>query len=80
MVERDRNEVSDGIHWKCTDATCNMFKSIRAGSFFDKSRLTLQQWMMIIFYWVEECLVTKVGQRRQLSTDMDGLGMFVPHV
>ncbi len=58
MVERVRNDISDGIRWKCPNTACNTSKSVRVGSFFDKSRLELQQWLMLLFYWVDETPVT----------------------
>ncbi len=62
MIERPRNDISDGVRWKCMDTTCNTSKSIRSGSFYDKSRLTLQQWMIIMFFWAEEIPVTNTAR------------------
>ena len=58
MREVPRSDTTDGISWKC--AQCKSRKSIRDGSFFTKSRLTLQQWLMQIFFWVDEEAVTRV--------------------
>ena len=40
---------------------------IRAGSFFDKSRMTLQQWLMLLFYWTDDLPVCKAAKRAQVS-------------
>ena len=39
MEERPRKDVLDGCSWWCRQ--CKTRKSIQAGSFFEKSRLTL---------------------------------------
>ena len=56
MEERPRQDVSDGYSWWCRQ--CKTRKSIRAGSFFEKSRLTLQQWLLMIALWARECPVS----------------------
>lgn len=56
MEERPRQDVSDGCRWWCQQ--CKTCKSIHAGSFFEKSRQTLQQWLFMIALWAWECLVT----------------------
>ena len=56
MEERPRKDVSDGCSWWCRQ--CKTRKSIRAGSFFEKSRLTLQQWLLMIVMWARECPVS----------------------
>ena len=39
MQERVRSDVSDGVSWYCPQ--CYTRKSIRDGSFFSKSKITL---------------------------------------
>ena len=56
MVERPRRDVSDGSSWWCRQ--CKTRKSIRAGSFFSKSKLTLQKWLLLIQLWAWEFPVT----------------------
>ena len=41
MRERPRADVSDGASWWCP--RCKTRKSIRSGSFFEKSHITLQK-------------------------------------
>ena len=41
MVEGRRQDVSDGLVWRCRQ--CKGTKSIREGSFFSKSKLPLRQ-------------------------------------
>ena len=52
MREGHRSDVSDGVVWRCPQ--CKRTKSIREGSFFSKSRLPLQKWLLLIHYWSKE--------------------------
>ena len=45
MVERQRNNI--------TDRSCKASKSIRDG-FFSKSKLTLQKWLILIFWYSQD--------------------------
>ena len=56
MVERPRRDVSDGYSWWCRQ--CKTRKSIRAGSFFSKSKLTLQKWLLVFISWARDRSVT----------------------
>ena len=60
MVERPRNDVSDGFSWWCRQ--CKGRKSIRDGSFFSKSHLPLQKWFILIFWWSHEYPVTDAAK------------------
>ena len=60
MTERPRRDVSDGFSWWCRQ--CKTRKSIREGSFFSKSKLTLQKWLMIIHFWAWEFAVTSTNE------------------
>ena len=50
MVLRNRNVV-DGLIWECRLRTCRKRRSIRAGSFFEDSKISLGQWLNIIYLW-----------------------------
>ena len=50
MVLQDRNVV-DGLIWECPLRTCRKRRSIRAGSFFEDSKISLRQWLNIIYLW-----------------------------
>ena len=50
MVLRDNNP-DDGYHWECPVNKCRKRRSIRAGSFFEDSKIPLSQWLYIIFLW-----------------------------
>ena len=71
MVERVRNDVSDGVRWRCT--TCKTSTSIRDRSFFAKSKLPLHKWLILIFWWLQEYPVTdaKVAAEVDVGTAVD---------
>ena len=56
MRERKRADISDGICWYCS--RCKTTKSIREASFFAKSRLSLQKWMLVMYWWARQYPVT----------------------
>ena len=53
--------------WRCPDNSCKKSCSIRAGSFFEQSKLSLQQWVVIIHWWVREHPVTKAKEEAKTS-------------
>ena len=52
MREGRHRDISDGVVWRCPQCKCT--KSIREGSFFSKSRLPLQKWLLVLHYWSKE--------------------------
>ena len=71
MTKRVRIDVSDGFCWRCM--SCKTTKSIRDGSFFTKSRLTLQKWLILIYWWSRQYPVTdaKDEAKVDLGTAID---------
>src|SRR6218665_2418590 len=39
----------DGKHWKCWP--CGVVRSVRDGSFFEKSKLSLRKIILLLYYW-----------------------------
>ena len=56
MEETPRRDISDGFSWWCKK--CKTRTSIRHGSFFSLSKLTLQKWLLMLHYWAIEVPVT----------------------
>ena len=65
------HDVSDGVRWRCT--TCKTSTSIRDGSFFAKSKLPLQKWLILILWWAQEYPVTdaKAAAEVDVGTAVD---------
>ncbi len=62
----------DKYSWWCRQ--CKTRKSIRDGSFFSRSKLELDQWIIIIFFWAREQPVGDaaelVGVSERIGIDM----------
>ena len=56
MEMKERSDISDGYRWRCPD--CNKTASIRKGSFFEQSKLTLQKWLLLMHRWARQYPVT----------------------
>ena len=65
MKKARRSDVSDGECWRCTQ--CKGRKSIRDGSFFAKSHITLQKWMILMFWWSREYSVTDAARDAEVD-------------
>ena len=63
MVERSRNDVNDGVSWRCLQ--CKGRKTIREGSFFHKSN-TLQKWFVLMLCWAREYTQYRMLQKKQM--------------
>ena len=56
MKERELSDSSDGVSWYCPQ--CYTRKSIRDGSFFSNSHLSLQKLLLIMYLWARQYPVT----------------------
>ena len=65
MYEGVRSDVSDGVAWRCSQ--CKTRCSIKNGSFFTKSRLPLQKWLVAIHWWSRQYPVTDLAEEAQIS-------------
>ncbi len=52
MALQDRMDISDGMRWRCPD--CRKGVTIRKGSFFERSKLTLQKWLLLMHWWAKQ--------------------------
>ena len=67
MGLRQKSDISDGCIFRC--GSCKTTKSLRAGSFFRKSKLSLQQWLELLYWWVCEYPVTDVAEEPRVGRD-----------
>ena len=65
MHERPRKDVSDKYSWWCPQ--CKGRKTIRTGSFFEKSKLPLKKWLLIIHFWSRQLPVTDAELQLEIS-------------
>ena len=65
MTERRRSDVSDGVSWCCP--RCKGRKTVREGSFFAKSKLTLQKWLLLMYFWAREYPVSDAAEEAEVQ-------------
>ena len=53
--------------WRCPDDSCKKSCSIRHGSFFEKSKLSLAQWIVVMHWWVRQYPVTQAAEEAKIS-------------
>ena len=51
-LKRDSTYSKDRFLWGCTKKECGYKISVRAGSWFESSHLTLQQVVKLTYYWI----------------------------
>jgi len=63
---------SDGFAWRCQRKGCprqKSTKSIRNGSFFESSKISLQTWAHVLYLWTERIGVGETSKIVNLSTN-----------
>ena len=65
LQTRDTSVCSDGYSWRCSQ--CYTYRSIRHDSFFSKSRLSLQKWLLLMHLWSRDCPVTDAAKEAQIT-------------
>ena len=53
--------------WRCPDTSCKKTQAIREGSFFSKSKLSLQQWLVVLHWWCRQYPVTDAAEEAKVS-------------
>jgi hypothetical protein len=43
--------ANDGFGWRCANQRCPTRRTIRAGSFFERSLITLDKWLYVTYLW-----------------------------
>ena len=49
-IQKKASEL-DGHVWRCTESDCRKRRSIRANSFFQNSKLSLVNWLHVLYFW-----------------------------
>ena len=60
-------DIPDGYRWRCPVSSCKKSVGIRTGSFFEKTRISLQKWLILIYWWVREYSVTDAMEEASVS-------------
>ena len=65
MVLECRDDVSDKYRWRCP--TCQKGISLRDGTFFNKSHLSVQKWVILIHWWAMQYPVTDAAEKAEVT-------------
>ena len=65
MVLESRDDVSDKYCWRCP--SCQKRISLRDGTFFSKSRLSLQKWVILMHWWARQYPVTDAAEEAEVT-------------
>lgn len=65
MQLSSRSDVSDGVRFRCP--VCRKCATIRDGSFFSKSRLPLQKWAILMYWWARNYPVTDAASEAEVT-------------
>ena len=60
-----RSDVSDGVRFRCPG--CHKCTTIWEGSFFSKSRLSLQKWVILMYWWACNYPVTDAAHEADVT-------------
>ena len=60
-----RSDVSDGVRFRCPG--CHKCTTIREGSFFSKSHLSLQKWVILMYWWARNYPVTDAAHEADVT-------------
>ena len=53
---------------------CKTTKSLRVGSFFSKSKLPLQKWLVLLYWWIRQYAVGDAAEEARVSREMSTSG------
>lgn len=67
-LRKDESFSRDGYCWRCSNKRCNKKVSIRKGSWFSKSNLTLEQIVFLTYFWVRKADQEFVEHELQISS------------
>ena len=52
---------------RCSDPNCRKCVNLREGTFFEKSKLTLRQWVVLMYWWVHQYPVGDAAQEAEVE-------------
>jgi transposase-like protein len=67
MVTRPTTSTKDGFGWRCANQRCPTRRTIRAGSFFERSLITLDKWLYVTYLWSQGTKVNSVERQVQIG-------------
>ena len=68
MILKERQNTTDGYIWECPSSNCRKRRSVRVGSFFEDSNISLAKWLYIIYLW-------SIGESNKRLSLLTGLSL-----
>ena len=68
-LKKDTSHGKDGYIWRCTKKECGYKISVRAGSWFENSNLSLQQVVKLTYYWVYKARQDRVRCKLKINCE-----------
>ena len=65
MGLQQRGDITDQYRWRCPSSSCKNSVSLQSGTFFEQSRLQLQQW--ILYWWAREYPVKDAAEEANVD-------------
>ena len=62
-----RNDITDKYRWRCPVSSCKKSVGLRAGTFFEQSRLSLKQWIVLMYWWARQYPVSDAAQEAEVD-------------
>ena len=69
-----RASLTDGRAFQCPQS--HTYTSLRSGSFFAKSRLPLQKWLLLMYLWVREYPIKDAQEEAEVAQQFAFIGGF----
>ena len=67
MTLGSKRDISDGSIFRCRN--CKTTKSLRVGSFFSKSKLPPQKWLVLLYWWIRQYPVGDAAEEARVSRE-----------
>ena len=67
MATRPTTSAKDGFGWRYANHIHPIHRTIRAGSFFERSCITLDKWLYVTYLWSQGTKVNSVERQVQIG-------------
>ena len=73
MILKERQNTTDGYIWECPSSNCRKHRSVRVGSFFEDSNISLARWLYVIYLW-------SIGESNKRLSLLTGLSLRIRNI
>ena len=62
--------IRSNLRWRCPVGRCKKSVSLRDGTFFEKTRISLRQYLLLIYWWSRQYPVTDAAQESEVCRSL----------